>query len=450
MKKVFYYLLTAVLLTACASHEDGTLLLFEVSNPSSSRIDVVVDRSTMFEVQLDEHGRAQLPLPGLKNVYAKLVYAPHMTDVYLGEKGKTTVRFDGSDFQNTLEVQGPDREINKYLANLVLPEAPSYELEWSAFSAALEKSAENAVKQLYSQGLDKSSPAFASLETARLQYLYGQQAIMYPLWHAGMTGDVAPLPEDYYDWLKARTVEVESLADVSAYRQFMIFAMASIIEHEHGVRLSSYERTLRSMQYASVEFENPKVRQTLMRCLILEYIGSNGVEGTEDLRKLAKTYITDPVMLSEVESEYDDLDPILPGKPSPDFKAEDVDGTVHTLSEFRGKYLYIDVWATWCAPCRREVPKLKALEAAYEGRNITILGLSVDSDRDAWEKRLASGELSENQLWLGDDSSFMKDYQINGIPRFILLDPEGKIVDADAPRPSSDTIGKLLDGLDNI
>lgn len=129
------------------------------------------------------------------------------------------------------------------------------------------------------------------------------------------------------------------------------------------------------------------------------------------------------------------------GKPSPLFKNyESNKGKKMALSDFQGKYVFIDVWATWCGPCKYEIPYLKELEQKYHGKNITFLSISVDrqKDKEKWKKMILKEGLGGIQL-LADkeiESQFIKDYFIEGIPRFILLDPKGNIISYDTPRPS--------------
>ena len=133
-----------------------------------------------------------------------------------------------------------------------------------------------------------------------------------------------------------------------------------------------------------------------------------------------------------------------------DFQAVDINGKSYSLADFKGKYLYIDLWATWCGPCQRELPFLKKLESKFEGKNITFLSLSIDHDKAKWEAKVKSGDLSGVQLLIGRGSSFQRAYNIEGIPRFLLLDKEGKIINNDMLRPSSDDTERILNTLEGI
>lgn len=138
---------------------------------------------------------------------------------------------------------------------------------------------------------------------------------------------------------------------------------------------------------------------------------------------------------------------------SPSFDYENHKGGKTKLEDLRGKYVYIDVWATWCGPCRAEIPHLKEVEKKYHGKNIEFVSISIDTKKDyeKWKKFVTEKELGGIQLYADNDwnSEFVKSYNINGIPRFILIDPAGKIVNANADRPSSSTLKATLDELLN-
>ena len=133
------------------------------------------------------------------------------------------------------------------------------------------------------------------------------------------------------------------------------------------------------------------------------------------------------------------------GEPALDFNYPDTDGNEFSLASFKGSLVYVDVWATWCGPCKAEIPSLQKLEADYHGKDITFMSVSVDTDKEAWEKMVAEKELGGVQLWADGWSKITKDYAIFGIPRFLLFDAEGNVISTNAPRPSSDDIRELLD-----
>lgn len=141
----------------------------------------------------------------------------------------------------------------------------------------------------------------------------------------------------------------------------------------------------------------------------------------------------------------------LNNAPAPSFDYVNYAGGKTKLEDLRGKYVYIDVWATWCGPCRGEIPHLKKVEEKYHGKNIAFVSISVDVQKDfeKWKTFVKDKELGGIQLFADKDwnSDFTKAFGINSIPRFILIDPTGKVVDADAARPSDPKLVEKLDGL---
>jgi thiol-disulfide isomerase/thioredoxin len=177
--------------------------------------------------------------------------------------------------------------------------------------------------------------------------------------------------------------------------------------------------------------------------------------GTEDL--LARVNEMKAMLISEdkiaaLDEKYETMKMLIKGNVSPLFDLKSIDGGRVALTDLKGKNVYIDVWATWCGPCKAEIPHLKTLEESYHGKNIEFVSISVDEPKDEqkWKDMIADKELKGIQLMSdnGWNIDFVQDYLIRGIPRFILLDVEGNIVSADAPRPSSgEELTNMIDEL---
>ncbi|MDR3338497.1 MAG: TlpA family protein disulfide reductase [Candidatus Symbiothrix sp.] len=135
------------------------------------------------------------------------------------------------------------------------------------------------------------------------------------------------------------------------------------------------------------------------------------------------------------------------GAVSADFSYPDQTGKIHSLSEYRGKVVVVDVWATWCGPCRQQFPYLKALEKKMQGTDVVFMGVSIDADKDKekWIKMIESEGLPGVHLFAGNgESKIKKDYKINAIPRYLVFDKKGNVVTEDAPRPQDTELEKIL------
>lgn len=126
------------------------------------------------------------------------------------------------------------------------------------------------------------------------------------------------------------------------------------------------------------------------------------------------------------------------GHASPVFNLPDTSGVLHHLEAFRGKVVYVDLWASWCGPCRQEMPYLKKIYDQYKGNDkLQVISIAAF---DAKNRKYRYDVIKkEGMEWLqleDTNDAFAKAYQANFIPRYIIIDKEGRIVDSDAVRPS--------------
>ena len=138
------------------------------------------------------------------------------------------------------------------------------------------------------------------------------------------------------------------------------------------------------------------------------------------------------------------------GQPAPNFSLNDINGDIVNLTDYVGKYVYIDVWNSSCKPCFKEFKKMEELIHKYSDKNIVFIGITLDKSEATWKRTLERKELKGIQLFgNGWKSDFVKDYSIIFNPRFILIDKDQNIINLSAPRPTGgiDMILSKLDGL---
>jgi thiol-disulfide isomerase/thioredoxin len=225
---------------------------------------------------------------------------------------------------------------------------------------------------------------------------------------------------------------------------------------EYMLNFGEYARTNGTIAESRVDYftnmlpfiTDPQVKDAFLRNAI-QYFRLR-LDEYEKIAPKIRPYLTSEVskdFLVEYEKELHKG----VGQKGIDFTYKDVNDKPVSFSDFKGKYVYIDLWATWCGPCKAEIPHMKKVEEDYHGKNIVFVSLSLDKIKDTqkWKDFVAKEELKGIQL-MGDkdfSSDIAKNYEVNAIPRFLLFDTEGKIISINARRPSDPALREELNKL---
>ncbi len=206
---------------------------------------------------------------------------------------------------------------------------------------------------------------------------------------------------------------------------------------------------------------NGKIRNGNYPLLIKEYLIAQDIQywlrgqgitpATDSMLTSFKKDFVGSIYLPSLQKDYNAWLAVMPGSLAPEFSGALSNGTNFSLNDLKGKIVYVDVWATWCAPCIEEIPYAKKLEKKFEGsEQVAFLNVSVDRDRNAWTKFISSDrDWKGTHINLEEDQSdlFWKAYKISSVPTYILIDKDGKIINTKAPRPSSPDLLKELNRL---
>ena len=450
MKSVICLLAAMLLSAGCGSVSDNIILTVNVLEPSANEV-VIVCHNDVKTFPLDADGKAEVVLDGMEAAYARLFYGREFRWIYAEAGDRASVNFNGRDFVNTFVFEGEKGPAVKYLNNVRLTALPDedYALPFTEYRERLSARENDALKLMKAAGLGKAGD-FEHMEEGRIRYAYAAPLLMHPVGHRMMTGNMSYVPDEaYYDVIGSYMVEDRDWVNLDEYRNFVVEA-AHVLDAENREVTAPYPRTVAQMRFIADRFKSPEVRDVLLHHLAASYVFQYGIDDIQEMENIYLTYVQDTALLADYGRKHEKWELSKPGKVSPDFRAVDIDGKEWTLADFRGRYVYIDMWATWCSPCKREMPYLKELEKDFHDAEIVFLGLSTDRDKTKWEEMVKSGALTGVQLYLGPRSTFQKAYNIDGIPRFILLDKEGRIISNDMSRPSSDETAKTLNSLEGI
>jgi len=246
--------------------------------------------------------------------------------------------------------------------------------------------------------------------------------------------------EKFPDPFENIDVNNEKLLAHPSYIQYLNEFISSKIFNK--IKVDDYD--ILEMETIDKEFENQIIKDKVAYKIMLFRLPK-----TKKLDKLYNTYISfakNETYKNEIQEIYQNYKKISKGTISPIFELYDINNKLVTLESLLGKLVYIDIWATWCVPCIKQIPALNKLEHEFKNKNIEFVSICISDTKERWNKMVKEKEMSGIQLFAPDNSiSFFEDYFVKGIPRFILIDKEGKIIDANAYRPSDSKLKELIE-----
>ncbi|WP_405378202.1 TlpA family protein disulfide reductase [Nonlabens sp. Asnod3-A02] len=118
------------------------------------------------------------------------------------------------------------------------------------------------------------------------------------------------------------------------------------------------------------------------------------------------------------------------------------------LAENKGKVVYLDIWASWCGPCKAMMPYSEKLQEKYKGKDVTFIFISTDQDPGKWERAAKQFNLTENSFLARNypKAKLFQDNNVSSIPRYMLFDKNGRMVDDNARRPAEKDLETTIDG----
>ncbi|WP_299520861.1 TlpA disulfide reductase family protein [Winogradskyella sp.] len=448
MRKLLTFCIT-ISLFACKEESkiDYTLFSGKIENPTDKLVTVYHGREKVKEISLTDDGTFADTLK-VKSGYYTINHGREGSAMYLNPGDDIKVFIDTKEFDETIAYTGTGSENSNFLAAKFLAEekfdlnyAELFAMEENDFLARMDEIKSSKVEFL--KASQSISNELRGLEDKHIEYEYLGNLLNYKSYHS------------YY----------AKKEEFTPSKEFMeIFETVNFGNKTDYETLDSYKRLVQGYYTNKIgdsdnpseifneinDMDFPLLKEDLAGSLRYN-IGPNN-EHNEAYFNGIIAMSTDKKFKENITAKYNKIKKLAKGMPSPKFEEyENHKGGTTSLKDLKGKYVYMDVWATWCGPCIREIPSLKKIEEQYHGKNIAFVSTSIDKakDHNTWVEMVKNKELGGVQLMADNDwnSQFIKDYAIEGIPRFILIDPDGNIVSADAPRPSNPKLVKMLEEL---
>ncbi len=215
------------------------------------------------------------------------------------------------------------------------------------------------------------------------------------------------------------------------------FGIYDSVNAEYGKVLAEYDlkriayEELNKRRLEVIDYITDREAEAYARMfLVAERIGELDIEVAEPSYNQYKSEFSDYTRYVDFLTYfYNEIKSVSPGQPAIPFSLKDQNGNIHTLDDYKGKYVLLDFWAGWCQPCLDEFPVMREIYAKFSRDDFEILGISTEVDRDVWLTDIERFENPWPQLYGGNgfEQETFKAYKGGGIPFYILVDPDGNI-----------------------
>ena len=447
-------ILTLVAFVFSCNQDTTVKISGTISNPVNDSI-VISGPNVNKTLKLSENGEFLDTISISTNMYT-LTHGRERTSMFLKANHSLSISIDAADFDKSLIYSGKGSSDNNYLAAKMLNLSVNpvdyksmYSMDEGEFINHINETKANDIA--FIDSFEKNNTVLdnelKSIELKEINYKYLLSIQRYPVYYK-FYAKKEPKTSDLFD-KDLKNIDYINNNDYVNSPSYKSLVLAHFFNQE---KLSSNIKTHFS---DLLEANAPNIKKDIVSQG--KYYLSASSENNELLYNSFIKMSNDSIQTAELTDIYNKLQLIKKGMKSPEFfDYENYKGGTTSLSDLRGKYLYIDVWATWCGPCIREIPASKKMEKLYHEKNIEFVYISIDvRDRpvynyDKWKEMIEEKSLGGVQLFADNawDSKFTKAFVINSIPRYLLIGPDGNIVSGDAPRPSDQKLVELFDSLD--
>lgn len=472
MKYLFSFLLLFLSIVGFAQDKNATITIKALG---STNDEVLITSSTMFweedtlaKARLTNEGKTVVSIKLLRSSFVNIKIGNKIKTGYLSPGDQLKITSDLNDDKSIYKFTGRGSEANNYLAqsNLV----------FERYFRLNGKQINEFETEIFASRLDSMEKAFADFHRDYTSRVNLPKSVSYLL---EITTRIAPLHfklnyvAAHYNTMDEREKMPELLkktysevplndelvtSNYSDYSRVLYYYLSDIwLPFVAGKTLEERKQILPQLpklaaQAIKKEQYSPAIEELLLAKNVYEAFSQGLTPVTLSVFNSFKSSFPNSAHLSALEKKYYKRLALAQGSKAPDFMGVTPDGKKLSLSDLKGKIIYADVWATWCGPCREELPKAKEIQRKFaDNKKVEFLYISVDRNNNDWTKFLkADPDFKGTHINISDDeqiSHLYKSYQMVGVPTYLLIDREGKIVSSVAPRPSSGKVENEIQAL---
>ncbi len=393
-------------------------------------------------LHLTEDGYFNDTIAGSQGKY--MLFGTMPLPLYLKPFGKYKIHYDDHQFskKGAVTFQGDDTLVNRYFI--------TKQQERTYFNPAEKRAEEDYCKYLenWKEGEFKRIDDYqlpihiVEEERKEISYEYLHTLFLFSAYHK--IRDSTFKPSEYVT--KQFAIDYTNEDHYKKYSYYFALVDEHYLKQVDSMaKAASAKDTAFSMKQNRIKLLAKIIPNEFIRNSVIGNIVVYDLKGVKDIEAYYKDFTDfytgdDEKVKEEALDSYLRLTKLKTGSSSPQFyDYTNYKGGKNSLSDYKGKFVFIDIWATWCGNCWNEFPYIRKMEEKYKDKNIVFLSISQDNDKEEWAKTIVKENLPGIQLLTKDpDDDFFKEYAVYGIPRYILIDPQGRIINYNTPRPSSE------------
>ncbi len=440
------------------SHQKPVTIRGKIFNPQGQLASVDMEASPLsdeissFAGYVNDQGEFVIQFALEESTVATFHHGNQFVQLYVEPQDDMRLEVNTANFDGSIKFTGKGAEHNNFLAkyynnftnpnDVLLIKHLMKSSQPDDFLQFANRQRDDKKRLLADMHAQKSlSQKFRDFAQAKIDCEWGVQLIDYPFAYAIENNtDVPPLPENYYSFIEVVDLSNDAALSLPSYGDFLLKCLNNKFGKSpekanagsDGLYPTKFDFTRKMFKGKSLYYVQA---QTLIDATIYDRV--------ENMRNQYNDFLANcphKDMKKAVSAKFSDAEAVGGGQAAPDFALTNGEGSRVSLNQFRGKVVYLDFWATWCGPCLKEMKASNILRSRFNDGDVIFLYISLDESKDGWKKFL--NEKGWNpQIHLvsngaGLQSEIAKTYNVKGLPKYILIDKDGKIANSNAKRPS--------------
>ena len=453
-------LVLTVLFSCNTNEKTSNEIIIKGSFQEFENIRVIIKSTSPFlpiadTVDVDAQGKFSYNTTSEKPLYFKIKFAGRRPNLDFYARPGDSIIFTANSvgkIMKTIKFSGNAPIYNDYLirTNAIISNFNSNIMKTMGKEEKAAMYSLDSIRALYAdeiaalqKGNTNIDPYFIKIESARALYQWAILHRLYPDYynyiHKNKEGVGIKTSPEFDTYLAEIELNNEELIDLPIYTEFIKTYLQKNYNKFYDDKSEEQHGSFANFQLSTIkkDIKSPVIASILAYKAVNDQVT---YEGTNDKDLYWANFIklcNNEAFLNDITNKLEKWKHLEKGKPIKEIKMTDINGKPVHFADFKGKWIYIDIWATWCSPCLAEVPVLKELEEQFRGQNVVFMSISVDRKPESWKAMVADKELKGVQVWAGQNDVITNHYKVSGIPRFMIFDPQGNVYTANAKRPST-------------